>query len=374
MSAFAARFGRDPEVSAAAPGRINVIGEHTDYNGGFVLPTALPLHATVALARRDDRRVRAASANLDGEMATYELGAEARGRGWLDYLQGVTAGLADRGHALGGFDLWLDSRVPMGSGLSSSAAMDVASLRGLREAFALALDDLEIARIAQQAERTFAGAHVGIMDPMAASLANEGAALFIDTLSLDHRHVPFPGGMEWIVVDSGVPHRLADGAYNQRRAECEEAARRLGVTMLRELTPDDLPRVARLPAPLDRRARHVVTEDARVLAAVAALERGDVPGLGVLLDASHESLRRDYEVSIPELDRLVARARTLPHVFGARMTGGGFGGAVIVLARAGSASTIAPRLVAGLTDPAPTVLVPPRAGLAAEPGRGAFAR
>jgi galactokinase len=362
METFSAVFARPPSVRADAPGRVNLIGEHTDYNGGLVLPLAIPQRTAVALAPRGDDLVRAASADVDGAaVAEYRLGAERRTAGWVDYVQGVTRVLRAGGHALHGFELCIASRVPIGSGLASSAALEVAVLRALREAFALALDDVALALAGQRAETEFVGARVGVMDQMAASLADERSALLLDTRSLVHRAIPLPAALELVVIDSGVAHRHASGAYNTRRAECEDAARRLGVAFLCELGPDDLPRLATLPAPLDRRARHVVSEHARVRAAVAALERADCVRLGALLRASHASLRDDYEVSVPELDLLVELAAAEPDVWGARLTGGGFGGSVVLLARAGTGREVGDRIVAAYaarSGRTPALLVP----------------
>jgi galactokinase len=361
---FTRRFGREADVGADAPGRVNLIGEHTDYNGGFVLPSAIPQRTRVALARRDDDRVRVVTDDLtvapDQTLAEYRLGEERRGGGWSDYVQGCTRMVADSGHRIGGFDAAISSTVPVGAGLSSSAALEVSVVRALRSAFGLALDDVAVALLAHRAEHDFVGARVGVMDQMAASLADATTALFLDTRSLHWEHVPLPPSIELAVIDSGIPHRHASGGYNTRRAECERAAALLGVASLRELGDDGLARAAALPAPLDRRVRHVVTENARVLAAVAALRRGDAERLGRLLDASHASLRDDYEVSVPQVDRLVGLARAEPDVLGARMTGGGFGGAIVVLARRGRAAAAATVIVAAYDDPhhAATVLVP----------------
>src|SRR2546428_3925322 len=204
--AFGAVFGRVPDVVADASGRVNLIGEHTDYNGGLVLPTAIPQRTAAAVGRRDDSTVRAASVQLGGDVAEYRLGEERRGRGWLDYVQGVTHVLRD---GLGGFDLLLDSQVPIGSGLASSAALEIALLRALRRAFGLALDDVRMALLGQRAENEFVGARVGIMDPMAASLGDERSALFLDTHSLAWRRVPLPAELEVVVIDSGVSHAHA---------------------------------------------------------------------------------------------------------------------------------------------------------------------
>jgi len=335
VSGFARRFGRPPETQARAPGRVNLIGEHVDYNGGSVLPTVIPQCASVELAAGEGRVVRLSSAEAGGSDLRYELGDETPRGSWIDYAQGATRLLAVEGFAFGGFDACIRSDVPIGKGLSSSAALTVALLRALRDRFQLSLDDVALARLAQRVENEFVGARVGIMDPMASSLGKEGQALLLRTKDLTYRYVPIPESVEIVVVDSGQEHRNASGAYNRRRAECEEAARRLGESLLCDLPVSAWRRIATLPPPLDRRARHVVTENERVHAAVAALEGARLEELGALLDASHRSLRDDYEVSTPEVDALVEALRFRDGVLGARLTGGGFGGAVIALARAG---------------------------------------
>jgi galactokinase len=359
--AFARRFGRPPAVAAGAPGRVNLIGEHTDYNDGFVLPTAIPQRTEVALAPRPDDTVRVTSMALGDGLEDYVLGGEAPGRGWLDYVQGVTHALATAGHHVGGFDACIDSRVPIGSGLASSAALEVSLLRALRDAFALALDDVALALLGQRAENELVGARVGPMDQMAASLADERSALFLDTRSLAWERVPLPAGVEILVVDSGVAHDHARGEYNTRRTECERAAALLGVRALRDVSPADLPRVAALPPPLDARARHVVTENARVLDAVAALRAADARRLGALFDASHASMRDDFAVSVPAVDTLVGLTRRAPGVYGARLTGGGFGGAIVAVVEASRGKRIGDAVVrrfGGETGGRATLLVP----------------
>jgi galactokinase len=343
MPTFPSLFGRPAEVVASAPGRVNLIGEHTDYNGGLVLPTAIPQRTTVELALRDDGRVRVASAAVGGDARTYRLGAEARSGDWLDYVQGCTRVLAERA-ALRGFDALVTSDVPLGGGLSSSAALEVALLRALRTALALPLDDLALALLAHRAEHDFVGVRVGVMDQMAASLADMRTALFLDARSLAHTAVPLPASLALLVIDSGIAHRLIGGGYAERREECERAAALLGVATLRDVGPDDLARAPTLPDPLFRRARHVVTENARVSEAVAALRRGDVAALGALFLASHASMRDDFAVSLPELDALVEIAAADPAVYGARLTGGGFGGAVVAAARADAGPDTAARI------------------------------
>jgi galactokinase len=321
-------------MHASAPGRVNLIGEHTDYNQGFVLPAPLPLRAEVDLARRADRRVVVRSR----EMAApdeYVLGEERQRGTWIDYAQGCTAMLREAGHTLGGMELSISSQVPLGSGLSSSAALEVALLRAIRSEFSLALDDVQLALLGQRAENVLVGAPVGAMDQLVASLGVLGSALFIDMQTLATRRIPLPRA-DLLVINSGIHHDHAAGDYRVRRAECERAARELGVGSLRELTVEDLSRIGKLPAPLDRRTRHVVSENARVLETVTALEAEDLIRVGQLFAASHESMRLDYEVSIPAIDTLVEIARMTASVYGARLTGGGFGGSIVALAERGA--------------------------------------
>ncbi len=331
---FETKYGHAPAVTARAPGRVNLIGEHTDYNDGFVLPTAIPQLTTFELSRREDRSVRVHAADL-GEDATYELGAERRTDGWIDYVAGVTQELARDGHEIGGFDALVTSDVPRGSGLSSSAALLVALIRGLRELYGFDMDDVQVARLARRAENGLVGANVGIMDQMACSLAGEGEALFLDCRDLSFERVPLPTNADLVVLHSGVEHSHAGGDYNTRRAECERACELLGVGSLRDLGEDDLDRVNAIEEPYARRARHVITENARVLRTVAALRAGDLEEVGRLFLASHASMRDDYEVSVPEVDLIVELASALEDVYGARLTGGGFGGSVVMLARLG---------------------------------------
>ena len=251
--------------------------------------------------------------------------------------------------------------MPLGSGLSSSAALLVALLRAFRSALDVRIDDVRLARMAQRAEVEFVGAPVGIMDQMACSLASEGVALFLDTRSLEFARIEFPSPLALAVIDSGIAHQHAGGDYVARRSESEEAARQLGVERLRDAPPDALRRLADMPDRLARRARHVITENARVLEARDALRAGDLETLGGLFSASHASLRDDYEVSTPEVDLLVAAAEAQPGVFGARMTGGGFGGAIVVAAEAGcvrDAAAAASSAYAARTGRAAVVLLP----------------
>jgi len=345
-------------IRASAPGRVNLIGEHTDYNAGFVLPTPIPQRTRVTLQPRGDDRVVVASREL-GASAEYQLGHERRGGTWLDYVMGCTQVLRLAGHRLGGCALQIESDVPVGSGLSSSAALELAVLRALREAHALPIGDLALALLGQRAEVELVGAPVGAMDQLAASLGTLGAALFIDCRDFTIRSIELPA-VDLVVIGSGLRHDHASGDYRVRRAECAEAARRLGVATLRDVGLGELAAIARLPVPLDRRARHVVTENARVLAAVRAIEAGDLAALGAVLRAGHASMRDDFEASLPAIDQLVAIASADPEVHGARITGGGFGGAIVALAGRGRGRAASARIAAAYrtqTGHLPQVLV-----------------
>ena len=360
--AFVRAFGAAPDAEASAPARVNLIGEHTDYHQGFVLPTVLPQRTHVWLRHGERGRVRAYSATLAGDAALYRLGDEEPGKGWIDYVQGVTRVLRDHGVEVMGFDVWIASTIPVGGGVSSSAALCVSLLRGLRALHRLDLDDHAIARLAQRVETDFVGAPVGIMDQMACSLGSPGEALFIDTRAIAFERIPWPAGAELVVIDSGVSHQHAGGGYVDRRRESFAAAAALGVTHLRDVGMDALPAIARLPDVPARRARHIVTENQRVLETVAALRAGDLAAVGALFAASHASMRDDYEITTPEVDRLVAIGQADPAIYGARMTGGGFGGAVVMLARAGDGRAAAERIVSAYEAE-----VPRRAGILSPP-------
>ncbi len=334
MMDFQQIFGKTPEMQASAPGRVNLLGEHTDYNDGFVLPTAIPQRTTVNLGFSKDGQHHFYSQELDERVSISDN--EHTPPGFASYILGCIRLLQQEGQAIPPLNLHVSSSVPMGSGLSSSAALEVATLRGVRSLLNLDLDDVRIAEIAQQAEIQYAGVNCGIMDQMASSLADTDSMLFLDTRSLERHVIPFPAGAEVLVIDSGVPRTLATSGYNQRRAECEEAARSLGVKALRDIS--DPQAVENLPEPQRRRARHVVTEDNRVL---EVLQGVSAQRFGELMNASHASLRDDYEVSVPALDTLVAILQETPGVFGARLTGAGFGGACVALVEAGKAGAIA---------------------------------
>jgi len=333
-------------ATGEAPGRVNLIGEHTDYHQGFALPTVIPQRTRVTVVSRRDARVRVRSAAIGSAWEEYRLGEERQGRGWLDYVAGVTATLAGEGIRLGGLDVEISSRIPMGAGVSSSAALTVSILRALRSLLALDLGDLKLALIAQRVETDFVGAPVGVMDQMAASLGEEGQALFIDTRSLDTRALALPPSIDLIVIHSGLTHAHADGDYRRRREESFHAAGLLGLTYLRDADRSWLPRIEELPPVSARRARHIVTENERVLQTLTALRDGNVAQLGALFAASHASMRDDYEISLPEIDTLVRLGTDHSDVLAARMSGGGFGGSVVMLAKAGRGRAAASAVLA----------------------------
>jgi galactokinase len=326
-----------------APGRVNLIGEHTDYNDGFVLPMAIDRETCVAAAARPDRLVRVFSLNLN-EHAQFDLdrpGERERGI-WLDYVEGIARALEGRGVRLGGADLVISSDVPVGSGLSSSAALEVSVGLALASISGMEVDRVALALAGQEAEHTYVGAKVGIMDQFIAALGHAGHALLIDCRTLETQAIPVDTTDTLVAIcDTRVRHELAASEYNTRRAECEEGVELLrraglsGIRALRDVSEADLGRYGdALPEVVGRRCRHVVTENARTLAAAAALREGRLEEMGKLMLASHASLARDYEVSCRELDVLVEIAMSLaPATLGARMTGGGFGGCTVNLVR-----------------------------------------
>lgn len=341
-SDFASRFGREPRVFRA-PGRVNLIGEHTDYNGGFVLPMAIERECAIAIAARDDRKIHACSLNLNDE-AEFDLDAPAELKKgfWLNYVEGVARILERQGVKLSGADLLIYSTVPTGAGLSSSAALETVTGLALSEIAGQTVDKKMIALTGQQTEHEFVGAKVGIMDQFVSAHARRGHALLLDCRSLRYENVPLDTRETAIVIcDTNVKHDLATSEYNTRRAECERGVEILreflpGIKELRDVSVEDFERYEdHLPDVISRRCRHVVTEIARTLEAADCLRNNDLAGFGRLMWLSHASLRDDYEVSSAELDLLVRIARNQTSVLGARMTGGGFGGSTVNLVKRG---------------------------------------
>jgi galactokinase len=334
MKSFAEVFGGEPDVAAAAPGRVNLLGEHTDYNEGFVLPTAIPQETRVALRIANGHTFTVYSANLDA-LTTFEFETAPREQ-FARYIYGCLWEAANAGTRIPSLQIFVASDVPIGVGLSSSAALEVATLRALRQLLGLKLDEIEIAKLAQQAEIRHAGVNCGILDQMASSLLQPGTMLFLDTRSLEREQLPLPDDCEVLVIDSGISRSLATTKYNERRAECEDAARRLGVHSLRDIV--NTAAADGLPDPLRRRAWHVMSENQRVLRAARGISASD---FGHLMDESHRSLSENYEVSTPALDQLVTVMQGERGVYGAKLTGAGFGGACVALCERGKALTSA---------------------------------
>ncbi len=347
IAPFTARFGRPPAIVVRAPGRVNLLGEHTDYNEGFVLPVAIDYAAWLAAAPTPEPVAHVVALDLQTE-ASFPLPDVPPPTGdWADYPRGVAWALAERGAAPCGIQATLTSNVPIGGGLSSSAAVEVAFAWAWRALGNLPLSRSDVALLCQRAENGYVGVRCGIMDQMAAACGQAGHALCLDCRTLEVQPVPLPPGATIVVADSGVRRELAASEYNRRRQQCEEAVRILSahlpdIRALRDVSPEDFARLQyHLPELLRKRTRHVVSENARVLAAAAALQRGDLPHLGQAMRLCHQSLRDDYEVSAPELDLLAETAWQVPGCYGARLTGAGFGGCVIALTT--------PQAVDGLT-------------------------
>lgn len=375
--AFVERFGGEPDGVWASPGRVNLIGEHTDYNGGLCLPIALPQRTFAAVRARDDDRLVLASCDVDG-VAELDIDEVAPGRpqGWASYLAGVVWALREAGHPVRGVDVVVHSTVPIGAGLSSSAALEGSLGTAASDLFGLDLlasDEgrAQLAKACQRAENHIAQAPTGGLDQAASLRTTEGHALLLDCRDGSIGQVPFDltaHDLELLVCDTRAEHALVDGQYAERRASCEQAAELLGVETLREIEPSGL-EAALLALPNDllrKRTRHVVTEIQRVRDTIAALERDDYAEVGRLFDESHESLRLDFEVTCPELDVAVVAARAAG-ALGARMTGGGFGGSCIALIPAGTADQITAAIEAAYSEQG---FAPPScfAAVAAAPG------
>ncbi len=356
---FERRFSAPPEYIVRAPGRVNLIGEHTDYNGGFVLPMAIDREVRIAGRRRAGRTVRMVALDFGGDESILALDDIARddAHAWSNYPRGIALMLQKLGAPLSGLDLLIHGNVPIGSGLSSSAAIEVAAATAFLVLSGFRLGGVEIAQLCQRADNEFVGVKSGIMDQFISALGRAGDALLIDCRDLSYEYVPVPHGAAIVVCDTMKRRGLVSSEYNTRRAECEEAARLLGVPLLRDVSVATLAaRAEELPPVVAARARHVVTEDARVLEAVAAMRRDDLTALGELMDASHASLRDDYGVSSPELNAMVEVARAQPGCLGARLTGAGFGGCTVNLVRNDAVPAFVANVAAGYQ--ARTGLVP----------------
>ncbi|MEU0969839.1 galactokinase [Streptomyces sp. NPDC005917] len=368
--AFEELYGTAPDGVWAAPGRVNLIGEHTDYNDGFVMPFALPHQTTAAVSRRTDGVLRLHSSDIEGGVVELSVDALEPGtdREWTAYPAGVVWALREAGHPVTGADVHLSSTVPTGAGLSSSAALEVVIALALNDLHGLGLARWQLARLCQRAENVYVGAPTGIMDQTASACCEAGHALFLDTRDLSQKQIPFDlaaEGMRLLVVDTQVKHAHSGGEYGKRRAGCEKGAALLGVDALRDIAYEEL------DAALDRLGdeeevrrlvRHVVTEDHRVERVVALLKAGDTRAIGPVLTEGHASLRDDFRISCPELD-LVVDTALATGALGARMTGGGFGGSAIVLAEASDVDTITKAVeeafaAAGFTAPRTFEAVP----------------
>ena len=352
--AFTARFGVRPRLIVRAPGRVNLIGEHTDYNEGFVFPIAIDRETFVAARSRPDHTVRAYTAQFSQE-DSFDIGHIERSSAmpWANYVRGIVKGIRARDLPITGADLLISSDVPLGSGLSSSASLEVAVGYAVQLLNNINLLGEELALLAQGAENSFVGVQCGIMDQFISALGRADHALLIDCRDLSYRPLPIPPDVRVIVCNSGVHHNLGSSEYNERRAACNEAVRLLKARMpkisaLRDVSPADLDAsAALLPPTILMRARHVVTENQRTLDAAAALQRADLATFGRLMNESHASMRDDYQISVPEIDLLTDLARAVPGCYGSRLTGGGFGGSTVSLVTISAVDRFVAQVAAG---------------------------
>lgn len=361
VEAFKHHFGGDPAGVVRAPGRVNLIGEHVDYNGGFVLPMAIERGVWIAVRPRTDGEVHLLSCDFD-ETAQFGLSAfQYEAAHWSEYIKGVASALLRRGLALQGWDGALMGNVPRGSGLSSSAALELAAAKAFCEVSNLSWDPVEMAVVGQEAENHWVGVNCGIMDQMISACGLAGHAYLLDCRSLEGTHVPLPTDVNVVILDTATRRGLVDSAYNERRQQCEEAAGFFGVELLRDVSSElFFDRAGQLPELPRRRARHVITEDVRTLAAADAMRMNDSETLGRLMWESHVSLRDDFEVSNEALNTLVDLAMAHNGCLGARMTGAGFGGCAVALVRGESTQSFAHEVAAAYrkkTDREPAVYV-----------------
>lgn len=336
LSLFADRFGYPASLVIQAPGRVNLIGEHTDYNDGFVLPCAIDYQTVVACAARDDRRVRVIAADYDNQIDEFSLDAPIlphEKQQWSNYVRGVVKHLQQRDNRIGGADLVISGNVPQGAGLSSSASLEVAVGKVFQQLWDLALDGTQLALNGQEAENQFVGCNCGIMDQLISALGEEGSALLIDCRSLNTKAVPMPQGVAVVIINSNFKRTLVGSEYNTRREQCETGARFFQQKALRDVSLDQFNAVAHeLDPVVARRVRHVLTENARTEQASEALARGDLHRMGELMAESHASMRDDFEITVPQIDTLVDIVKeVIGDRGGVRMTGGGFGGCIVAL-------------------------------------------
>ena len=343
LATFEGLYGGPPDLLVRAPGRVNLIGEHTDYNDGFVLPAAIDRELWMALRSRPGGQVLVHS--LDFGEGVFSLEGVSRGEdAWMEYLKGVVWVLTQEGHRLSGWEGVLGGNVPIGAGLSSSAALEMAALRAFAAVSGIPWKPKEMALLGQRVENEWIGVSSGIMDQLVVGLGRENHAVLIDCRTLEVEAVPLPGGVTLVVLDTGTRRGLVGSAYNERRQQCEAAAKGCGAPALRDVDVAMLEAAENLDATARKRARHVVTENERTLQAADALRSGELERLGRLMDQSHASLRDDFEVSTEALDVIVDLARSQPGCLGARMTGAGFGGCAIALVEDSRAAELADRV------------------------------
>jgi galactokinase len=329
---FASRYHHPPTHIIRAPGRVNLIGEHTDYNDGFVMPLAIDQSLLLAISPRDDKRVSVYSFNLGSHIRFDLADFSNTDSGWSEYIKGTSWALIEHGYPLEGWDGLLASDIPLAAGLSSSAALEMATIRAFEVVSNFSWEPIEMARIGQFAENNWVGVNCGIMDQLIVAVGKRGSAIMIDCQTLEYTALPIPEAAKIVIIDSGTRRGLVESAYNERRKECEAAAQIFGLTSLRDLDAEQFQsRMHNLPANVCRRARHVLTENQRVSEALEAMRANDAIRLGKILHAGHASLRDDFDVSRAEIDALVEIAESHPQCFGARMVGGGFGGSVVSL-------------------------------------------
>ncbi|QYM91771.1 galactokinase [Dickeya zeae] len=336
QAVFQQQFGYPATLTVQAPGRVNLIGEHTDYNDGFVLPCAINYSTTISAAPRDDRQIRVIAVDYDNQQDSFSLDAPIDHHPqwqWANYVRGVIKHLKTRSDAFGGADLVISGNVPQGAGLSSSASLEVAVGKAIQALYQLPLDNVALALNGQEAENQFVGCNCGIMDQMISAQGQRNHALLIDCRSLETRAVSMPDNVAVMIINSNVKRGLVDSEYNTRRQQCEAAARYFQVKALRDVSEADFAaKVAGLDDVVARRARHIITENARTLAAADALTRGDLHQMGELMAASHASMRDDFEITVPPIDTLVEIVKAvIGDEGGVRMTGGGFGGCIVAL-------------------------------------------